>query len=441
MKTKILFAAFLTLTLFTAGYAQALDKAKLDQLFDRLLEKNKGMGSVTIVKDGNVLYSRSFGYSQINGTEKKPATAETKYRIASITKTYTAVMIFQLVEEGKLKLTDTLDKFFPQIPNAGRITIAQILNHRGGIPGMEQDGSWGLQPRTRDEVVARIAQGQPEFEPDARHGYSNTGYILLGYILEKVGGKPYPEALKERITSKIGLKDTYLGVGNTDPGKNEALSYRYIGGWREAAELDFSVPAGAGAIVSTPTDMAKFIQALFDLKLVSQDSLKQMTTMREGEGMGMEPFTFAGKTLYGHTGGSGSSGAWLAYYPEEKLALAYTTNMKIYGVRSIVSGVFDIYWNRPFQIPALDAFDVSPEVLDRYLGVYTIAGTPAKMTVTRDGATLYIQAGSEPSAVPLEATSENTFKIDPAPVFEFDAEKGQLTIKRPQGEIVFTKQK
>ena len=441
MKTKILFAAFLTLTLFTAGYAQALDKAKLDQLFDRLLEKNKGMGSVTIVKDGNVLYSRSFGYGQINGTEKKPATAETKYRIASITKTYTAVMIFQLVEEGKLKLTDTLDKFFPQIPNAGRITIAQILNHRGGIPGMEQDGSWGLQPRTRDEVVARIAQGQPEFEPDARHGYSNTGYILLGYILEKVGGKPYPEALKERITSKIGLKDTYLGVGNTDPGKNEALSYRYIGGWREAAELDFSVPAGAGAIVSTPTDMAKFIQALFDLKLVSQDSLKQMTTMREGEGMGMEPFTFAGKTLYGHTGGSGSSGAWLAYYPEEKLALAYTTNMKIYGVRSIVSGVFDIYWNRPFQIPALDAFDVSPEVLDRYLGVYTIAGTPAKMTVTRDGATLYIQAGSEPSAVPLEATSENTFKIDPAPVFEFDAEKGQLTIKRPQGEIVFTKQK
>jgi CubicO group peptidase (beta-lactamase class C family) len=441
MKTKTLIATLLILASFTAGYAQTLDKAKLDQLFDRLLEKNKGMGSLTIAKNGNVLYTRSFGYSQVNGTEKKPLSAETKYRIASITKTYTAVMIFQLVEEGKLKLTDTLDKFFPQIANAGRITIAQILNHRSGIPGMEQDGSWGKQPRMRDEVVARIVQGQPEFEPDARHGYSNTGYILLGYIVEKAGGKSYQEALKERITSKIGLKDTYLGVGNTDPSKNEALSYRYIGGWKEAAELDFSVPAGAGAIVSTPTDMTKFIQALFDLKLVSADSLKQMTTMRDGEGMGMEPFTFAGKTLYGHTGGSGSSGAWLAYYPEEKLALAYTTNMKIYGVRSIVTGVFDIYWNRPFQIPALDAFDVSPEVLDRYLGVYTIAGTPARMTVTRDGATLYIQPGSEPSAVPLEATSENTFKIDPAPVFEFDAEKGQLTIKRPQGELVFTREK
>jgi CubicO group peptidase (beta-lactamase class C family) len=110
-----------------------------------------------------------------------------------------------------------------------------------------------------------------------------------------------------------------------------------------------------------------------------------MKTVRDGDGMGMEPFIFAGRTLYGHTGGSGSSGAWLAYDPEEKLALAYTTNAKIYAVGEIVTGVFEIYWNRPFQIPALNAFEVSPEVLDRYLGVYTIAGTPARMTVTRDG--------------------------------------------------------
>src|SRR5439155_23585345 len=134
-------------------------------------------------------------------------------------------------------------------------------------------------------------------------------------------------------------------------------------------------------------------------------------------------------------------GAWLAYFPEEKLALAYTTNAKIYTVSNIVSGVFDIYWNRPFQVPTFEAFDVSTEVLDRYVGVYTIAGTPAKMTVTRDGATLYIQAGSEQSAAPLEATAENTFKIDPAPFFESDADKGQLTIKRPGGDMVFTKVK
>ena len=442
MKSKMLFAPLLTLVLFTAAYAQTLDKAKLDQLFDRLLEKNKGMGSLILAKDGNVLYSRSFGYREINGNEKKPLTAETKYRIASITKTYTAVMIFQLVEERKLKLTDTLDKFFPQIPNAPRITMGQMLAHRSGIPNLEVDGSFAKQARTHDEVLARIAQGQPDFEPDARHQYSNTGYVLLGYIVEKVGGKPYQEALKERITSKIGLKDTYLGTGTTDPRKNEALSYGYIGGWKEAPEMDLSVPGGAGAILSTPADMTRFIQALFDLKLVSRDSLKQMTTMRDGEGMGMEPHTFAGKNGYGHTGGSFSSGAWLTYFPDEKLALAYTTNAKIYPVRNIVSGVFDIYWNRPFQIPALEAIDVSPDVLDRYVGVYVIAGTPAKMTVTRDGGTLFIRAGNEESGgVPLEATAEDKFKIDPGVFFEFDAAKGQLTIKRPQGERVFTKQK
>jgi CubicO group peptidase (beta-lactamase class C family) len=437
----MLFRTLLTLVLPAVLYAQTLDKAKLDQLFDRLLEKNKGMGSLILARDGNVLYSRSFGFSQISGNEKKPLTAETKHRIASITKTFTAVMIFQLVEEKKLKLTDTLDKFFPQIPNAARITIAQMLAHRSGIHNIDPDGAWGKQPRTRDEVVARIAQGQPDFEPDSHHKYSNAGYILLGYIVEKVGGKPYQAALKERIASRIGLKDTYLGTGNTDPGRNEALSYRYIGGWREAAELDFSIVAGAGGIVSTPADMTKFIQALFDLKLVSEDSLRQMTTIRDGEGMGIEPYTFAGKTLYGHSGGSSSSGALLAYWPEEKLALAYVTNAKIYPVRNIVSGVFDIYSNRPFQIPAFDAINVSPDVLDRYVGVYTIAGTPARMTVTRDGGTLFIRAGAEGAGVPLEATAEDKFKIDPGVFFEFDAAKGQLTIKRPNGERVFTKEK
>ena len=225
MTSKMLFATLPALVLLTSGYAQTLDKAKLDQLFDRLLEKNKGMGSLTLAKDGSLLYSRSFGYSQINGNEKKPLTAETKYRIHSITKIYTAVMIFQLVEEGKLKLTDTLDKFFPQIPNAARITIEQMLAHRSGIHNVEPDGSWGMQPRTQDEVVARIAQGQPDFEPGAKHQYSSAGYHLLGGVIEKAGGKPYREALKERITAKLGLKDTYLGAGKEDPtGKSKSTN-------------------------------------------------------------------------------------------------------------------------------------------------------------------------------------------------------------------------
>lgn len=438
MKIKLLLGIILSLAAFSSAYAQPLDKAKLDQFFDRLLEKNKGMGSITIAKDGKVLYTRSFGYGQITETIKTPLTDQTKYRISSITKMYTAVMIFQLIEEGKLKPSDKLDKFFPQIPNATKITIDQILSHRSGIPNVVPDGS-GMQPRTEEERVAEIAKLQPDFEPGTRHLYSNSGYVLLGYIVEKASGQSYLQALKDRIVSKLDLKNTYMGTGNTNVARNESLSYRYVGGWREAREPDFSIVAGAGAIVSTPLDMVKFIQGLFDLKLISQNSLNQMKTMVDGEGMGMEPFTFAGKNLYGHTGGSSTSGAWLAYYPEEKLAMAYTTNAKIYPVKNIISGVFDIYWNRPFEIPSFDVLKINPEILDQYTGVYTAAGAPVKWIVTRKDSTLSIQQESG-SAIPVEPIDEHKFTITTGVTLEFDTAKKQMTIKRPQGERVFTKE-
>ncbi|MCI0746779.1 MAG: beta-lactamase family protein, partial [Verrucomicrobia subdivision 3 bacterium] len=394
MKIKILLPILLTLALFTTGYAQTLDKAKLDQFFDRLAEKNKAMGSLTIAKDGNLLYTRAIGYSQINGTEKKPLTAASRFRIASITKMFTAAMILQLVEEGKLKLTDTLDKFFPQIPNAKKITIVHLLSHRSGIPNVRRDqnsqGNVNTTPITKDEMLALIAKATPDFEPDSKQSYSNSGYFLLGVIIEKLTGKPYEEALKERITSKIGLADTYTATGSIDVNKNESLTYLNVGGdWKQVPETHPSILFGGGAIVSTPNDLAKFIQALFDGKIVSKENLDQMKTIRDGDGLGlgMEPFTFAGKTFYGHAGGGDNYGAWLSYEPEEKLAVAYATNAKVHPVKDIVSGFIDIYYNKPFQIPAFETITVSPEVLDQYVGVYSSTEAPVKFTITREGAT------------------------------------------------------
>lgn len=442
MKTTILARAALALVccmmFFITPYAQTFDKAKLDLLFDRLLEKNKGMGSITLAKDGKIVYARSFGYGQITPTGKKPLTENSKYRIASITKTYTAVMIFQLIEEGKLKLTDLLTQFFPQIPNADRITIAQLLNHRSGIPDLKVDSGWRAQARTHDEILAAIAKEAPLFEPDSKHLYSNTGYVVLGYILEKVDGKPYAEALQKRIATPIGLKNTYLGTGNTNADHNESLSYAYLGSWKEMPEINMSVNAGAGAIISTPADMCKFIQALFEGKLITKNSLDLMKTMRDGEGMGMEPFSFAGRTLYGHTGGSNVSGSWLAYEPEEKLAMAYTTNAKIYPVKDIIAGVFNIYWNKPYEVPTFEAMVVSQELLDQYVGVYGIAGKPVKMTVVKTGTTISIENGG--STIPLEATAPNMFNLAPGVTVEFNTAKKQMTIRRPQGEGVFTKE-
>lgn len=447
MKIKILFATLLTLALFTVAHAQTLEKAKLDQFFDRLAEKNKAMGSLTITKDGKVLYTRAIGSSQINGIEKKPLTAVNRFRIGSITKMYTAAMILQLVEEGKLKLTDTLDKFFPQVPNAKKITIVQILWHRSGIPNIKREqnsqGNVNTIPVTKDEILAQVVKATPDFEPDTKRSYSNSGYQVLGLILEKVIGKSYEEALKERISSKIGLKDTYLATGNIDVSKNEALTYMNFGdGWKTVPETHPSILFSAGAIVATPNDLAKFIQALFDGKIVSKESLDQMKTIRDGEGQGMEPFTFVGKTFYGHTGGADNYGAWLAYQPEEKLAVAYTTNAKVYPVGDIMKGIVDIYYNKPFQIPAFESIAVSPEVLDKYIGVYSNPEAPVKWTITRDGGTLFFQPPGAQSGVPLEATAVNKFQIEGAAVFEFDAAKNQMTIKRRGGqERVLTKEK
>ena len=291
-------------------------------------------------------------------------------------------------------------------------------------------------------MLALIVKATPDFEPDSKQSYSNSGYFLLGLILEKLTGKPYEEALKERIASKIGLKDTYTAIGSIDVNKNESLTYFYLGGdWKQVPETHPSILFGGGSIVSTPNDLTTFIQALFDGKIVSKESLDQMKTMRDDEGLGMVTFTFAGKTFYGNTGGGDNYGSWLAYQPEEKLVVAYTTNAKVHPVKDIVSGAIDIYYGKPFEIPAFETIAIIPEVLDKYVGVYSSPDAPKKWTITRDGGTLFVQPGSE-SAAALEATAQDKFQLFGGKVtFEFDAAKKQMILKRGGRSIVFTKEK
>ncbi|MBO9562102.1 MAG: beta-lactamase family protein [Niastella sp.] len=300
---------------------------------------------------------------------------------------------------------------------------------------------------TKEEHLALIVKATPDFEPDTKTLYSNSGYFILGLIIEKVTGNPYETVLQEKITKKIGLKDTYTATGNIDVNNKESLTY-FIppgGNWKQVPETHPSILFGAGAIVSTPNDLATFMQALFDGKIVSRQSLEQMKTLKEGEGFGMVTFELGGKTFYGHTGGADNYGAWVAYQPEEKLAMAYTTNAKVYPVKDIVGGAMDIYYNKPFQIPTFESLAISEEVLDKYVGTYSVPDAPAKFTITRESATLYARPPGAPNAFPLEATAQDKFKIDNGTatgiVFEFDTTKNQLTVKRGEGQRVFTKDK
>ena len=444
MKIIAFITVFSMFTHPTPAFAQTA-KTRIDAFLDRLAEKNKAMGSVTLANDSGILYTRAIGYSQINGTEMKPLTTANRFRIGSVTKMFTAAMIFQLAEEKKLKLTETIDRFFPQIPNAGKITFLHILGHRSGIPNIKRiqnaQGNINTMPMTKEEMLSLIVNAQPDFEPGTQHAYSNSAYLVLGLILEKVSGKPYAEMLKERITRPLGLKDTYMATGNIDMHKNEALTYMRLGNeWKPMPETHPGILFSAGAIISTPDDLVRFIQALFNGKIISKENLDRMKTMTEGEGMGMEPFTFAGKTFYGHTGGADNYGAWLAYLPEEKLAFAYTTNAKVYPVGNIVSGIIDLYYGKPFQIPAFETVTVSPEILDQYVGVYTTPDAPVKFTITRKENILYIQPGRE-TAAPLEAVTAQQFKIEGAITVSFDIEKNQMILKRNGGQRIFTKEK
>jgi len=284
MKLRLLTLILLTGLSFSTLFSQNINKPKLDSLFNLLAEKNKAMGSVAVSKNGTVLYSRAIGYSYISGTEKKPATITTRYRIGSISKMFTASMIFQLIEEGKIKLTTTLDTYFPEIPNASKITISNLLNHRSGIHNFTDDPqymTYMTQPKTGDEMVKIISKNKVDFEPDAKASYSNSNFVLLGYIIEKITKQPYSKNLEKRICSKIGIKDTYIGK-KTDLLNNESYSYKFESEWKQQPETDMSIPGGAGSIISTPTDLTRFVNALFSIKLVSQSSLNQMKTLTDG---------------------------------------------------------------------------------------------------------------------------------------------------------------
>ena len=223
--------------------------------------------------------------------------------------------------------------------------------------------------------------------------------------------------------------------------KNESLTYIYLNGdWRQVDETHPSIAYGAGQIMSTPNDMARFIQALFDGKYVSEESLNLMKTITDGEGLGLVTFNFADKTFYGNTGGGDNYGSWLAYQPEDKLAVAYTTNAKVYPVADIVSGAIEIFYNRPFNIPTFEIVEVSPEVLDKYVGVYSSSEAPVKFTVTRNDAKLFINAGKE-SPSEIEATASDKFQmLGGSVVFEFDTTRKQMIIRRSGGERIFKKE-
>lgn len=422
------------------GFSQNIDKTKLDAYFQALNTSNKFMGSVAVSQNGTLIYTNSIGFTDIE--TKTKANENSKYRIGSISKTFTAVLVLKAVEEGKLNLNQTINKYFLSIKNAEKITIGQLLYHRSGIynfTNKEDYLKWNTQPKTEAELVEIIARAGSSFEPDSKAEYSNSNFVLLSYILEKTYKKPYSEILKEKIIQSLKLSNTYFG-GKTNTKNQESYSYKFSGNWNKETETDMSIPLGAGGIVSTPTDLTKFSDALFNGKLISVKSLEQMKTLKNNYGMGLIPIPFYDQTGLGHTGGIDGFSSVFSYFQKDKISFALTSNGSNYNNNEIAIAVLSSVYGKPFEIPEFKTFALSSEDLDKYLGVYSSQQLPLKITISKDQKTLIAQATGQPS-FPLDATEKDKFKFSQAGIIlEFTPAENKMILKQGGGEFTFIKE-
>ncbi|NGP88824.1 serine hydrolase domain-containing protein [Fodinibius halophilus] len=441
----------LSLLLQPALYAQSassFDQDKLDTYFNKLAEKDKIMGSVAIDSAGSEAYQKTMGY--VDEDQKKEAGHHTKYRIGSVTKTFTAAMIFQLIEEDKLLLNTSLADFYPEIPQADSITIEHLLAHRAGLynfTNASDYSDWMTEQRSKDQLLELFRNDEPQFSPGQQTSYSNTNYVLLGFIIEDITGQSYADQLEKRITEPLELEHTYYG-GSISSDKNEAYSFRPSQeGWTKAPETDMSIPGGAGAIVSTPGDLTDFIRALFKGKVVSEESLDKMTNTKQGMGMGLMKIPFYNTFAYGHGGGIDGFKSNLSYFPGEDVALAVTTNALNYSMNDILLGTLSIYFNRPFEIPSFDkkTITLSEKQMKKYAGNYESGQLPMDIKIFTDKGTLKAQATGQ-GAFPLTAGSKTDFRFEPAGVkMEFDSLSNgkyqQFMLKQAGGTYLFKRNK
>ena len=437
--TKKIQLTVLIAFIFGTTIAQTLNTAKLDSLFQILETKDKFMGSIAISENGKLLYTKSIGKEDI--ATNKQATSVSKYRIGSISKMFTSCLIFKAIEEGKLNLNQTIESYFPSIQNANKITIGNLLNHRSGIHNFTNDENYltyNTEPNTEKQMIELIANGKSDFEPDSKADYSNSNYVLLSYILEKTYKKPYKEILTSKIIKPLGLKNTYFG-SKTNIQNNECYSYTFGEQWQKENETDMSIPMGAGAIVSNPTDLVLFINALFANKIISQSSLEQMKTIKDKFGMGIFQIPYYEKQGFGHTGGIDGFGSVLSYFPENKLAIALCSNGRIYDNNNVLIAALSSYYNKSFQIPNFNVIELKSEDLDKYLGEYSKENFPLKITVTKKDNKLFAQATGQ-SEFPLEAVEKDAFEFSAANIrIEFIPKENQLTIIQGGRKTIMTK--
>ncbi|MEQ1796718.1 MAG: serine hydrolase [Lacibacter sp.] len=334
-------------------------------------------GSILVMQKGKVIYKKSFGMADREWNV--PNTADTKFRIGSVTKQFTAACILLLAEQGKLSVDDYLSKYIPDYPKGDSITIHMLLNHTSGIKNYtDLPEFWpkAIQPLSTDSMIALFKNKPLDFSPGTKWNYSNSGYFLLGVIVEKVSGKKFTAYLEENILKKAGLKNT--GMDRLD----SILAFRAKGYdknrqgvWQQAMYISMEGPYSAGAMVSTVEDLYLWTKALHSNQVLSAASTqKMMTPFMDNYGYGIGIDSLKTHKRVSHNGGIPGFASYLAYYPADDLCIAVISNN---GSNSTSLGIAlaSIMFDLPVQIPYTPKeVQIDAAILDNYVGKYIATG-------------------------------------------------------------------
>jgi CubicO group peptidase (beta-lactamase class C family) len=356
MKSLISFVSLVLL--FSVAFAE--DNAdKIDNLLQMYVDYGQFNGSILVAEKGNIIYKKSFGFANMEW--QVPNTTDTKFRLASVSKQFTATLIMQLVEEGRIKLDGSLSDHLPYYrkDTGSKVTIHHLLTHTSGIPNYtsrygQQLNRLTLEP---DSLVLKYCSEDLEFEPGTQSSYSNSGFVILGAIIEHMTGKPYEEVVNERIFKPLGMNNSGYDRNQTLL-PNRATGYeKTFSGYRNSSFLDMSVPYSAGALYSTVEDLYLWDRGLYGDEILSQPSLEKMFTPdldHYGYGWGVYYLsTGEGDSVksVAHSGGINGFNTRIMRIVEDQHLIVALANVPNSVLPAMITKIAAILYEQPYDLP------------------------------------------------------------------------------------------
>jgi CubicO group peptidase (beta-lactamase class C family) len=408
----------------------AVDVVRMEQIIDSYVPK-QFMGTVLVAEDGKILLDKGYGFANLEW--QVPNTPATKFRLASITKQFTAASILVLEERGKLKVEDPVKKYMPDPPTAwDKITIFNLLTHTSGIPNFTDFPDYRdteATTTTPEKLVARFRDKPLDFEPGTKWNYSNSGYVLLGYLIEKINGQTYSDFVQQNIFMPLGMKDSGYDFNSA------VIDHRAAGyspskdGPINAGFINMTIPYSAGALYSTTEDLLRWEQGLFGGKLLKQESLAKMTTpFKEDYAFGLGVTTVDGHKRIAHGGGIEGFNTSMSYFPDDKLVVVVLANLNGPFASTIDNQLAQVaHGQKVVLISERKEITISPDILKQYLGTYELSPS-FSLVMTLENGQLMSQATNQ-GKLPLFAESETKFflKVLDSQVEFFKNDKGEVT--------------